>query len=91
MAANIRNGCQLCLYVLLLRHQHSFLFANINISSYRDIWQAVVQMELKTRTLLLRENRQIVQKVMGTFTRDSALPEHLLALAKVLRVRTKSP
>lgn len=65
----------------------NLLFVNINISSCRDIWQAVVQMELKTRTLLLRENRQIVQKVMGTFRRNSALPEHLLALAKVLRVR----
>lgn len=43
-------------------------------------------MELKIRTPLLRENRQIVQKVMGTFTRDSASPEHQLALAKVLRV-----
>lgn len=43
-------------------------------------------MELKTRTPLQKENRQIVQKVMGTFTRGSASPEHLLALAKVLRV-----
>lgn len=68
-------------------HININLLFNINIFSCRDIWQAVVQTELKTLTLLLRENRQIVQKVMETFTRDSALPEHLLALAKVLRVR----
>lgn len=43
-------------------------------------------MELKTQTLQLRENKQIVRKVMGTFTRNSASPEPLLALAKVLRV-----
>lgn len=52
----------------------------------RDTCLGVVQMELKTRTPLLRENRPIVQKVMGTFPRDSASLEPLLALAKVLRV-----
>ena len=43
-------------------------------------------MGLKTRTPLLRESKPIVQKVMGTCTRDSASPEPLLALAKALRV-----
>lgn len=43
-------------------------------------------MGLKTRTHLLKENRPIAQKVMGTCTRDSASPEPQLALVKALRV-----
>lgn len=52
----------------------------------RDIWLGVVQMELKTLTPLLKENRPIVQKAMVTWQRDSASPEPRLALAKALRV-----
>lgn len=43
-------------------------------------------MELKTLTLLLRENKPTAQKVMDMCPRDSASPEHQLALVKALRV-----
>lgn len=52
----------------------------------RDTWLGVVQMELKTLTPLLKENRPIAQKVKGLCPRDSASPEPLLALAKALKV-----
>lgn len=70
---------------------HCWSLAFIGICSCRDTWPAVAPMAPKTRTLLLRENRQTAPKVMGTFTRDSALPEHLLALAKALRVCKNVP
>lgn len=63
------------------------LFIIYFFSPNRDTWLGVVQMELKTRTPQQRESRLTVQKVMGTFPRDSASPEPPLALVKVLRVR----